>query len=140
MDKFVANLSDRETALIVRDRYERHPVYLTKDFFESGRFFVRLEAALALKERSIGGEEILWPWKHLVERLKKGYEGPDGISALEIRQILYETVKSGDEKKARLAAMTINAMDEKGFMLALAAEEGAVGDMVQELIRTQGSR
>ena len=135
LEQFIKNLSDRETALIVRDRYERHPVFLTRDFFESGRFYRRLETVMALTDLSVESEQMVWPYKHLTERLKKGYEGPNGLSALEIRKLMYETAKSGDEDKARLAAMVLSAIDEKGYLLALASEEGAVGDMTQKIIR-----
>ncbi len=129
-------LRGQEAQLVIRQWYEEHEVYLTKEMFESKRVYTRLINAKVLSEKtSKGTDEILWPWKHLMSRLKTGWaDGPNGLTALEVRNLLSDTVRA-DPKYRQMAAEILSGLGERGILLALQAEKGPQGDVARNVLR-----
>ncbi len=92
--------------------------------------------AKAISERTEGSkEEILWPWKHLMQRLKNGWStSPGGLTALEVRTRLAEDVRS-DEKYRELAAKVLAGLNERGFLLGLQGEKGPASSVARDVLR-----
>ncbi|HUT77995.1 MAG TPA: HEAT repeat domain-containing protein, partial [Polyangia bacterium] len=100
LDRVLSILSGQEARLVIRDWYESHPIFLTQEMFDSGRVFRRLEVTRALADRTENSpEEILWPWKHLMQRLKNGWDtSPGGLTAHAVRRLLAETVRGTEQR------------------------------------------
>jgi HEAT repeat protein len=136
LDRVLAVLGGQEARLVIRDWYENHPIFLTQEMFDSGRVFRRLEVTRALADRTESSpEEILWPWKHLMQRLKNGWDtSPGGLTALDVRRLLADAVRSND-KYRELAAKVLGGLNERGFLLALQAEKGPQSSVAREMLR-----
>ncbi len=136
VDKMIEILQGQETKLVVRDWYETHPIFLTKDMFDSKRIYKRLIVAKAISEKSqTTGDEIRWPWKYLNQRLKTGWEnGPNGLTSLEIRNLLADTVRTTPEY-ATLAAKLLSGLNERGYLLALQSEKGPQAEIARNTLR-----
>lgn len=136
LDRVLAILAGQEARLVIRDWYESHPIFLTQEMFDSGRVFRRLEVTRALADRTENSpEEILWPWKHLMQRLKNGWDtSPGGLTALDVRRLLAEAVR-GNEQYRDLAAKVLGGLNERGFLLALQAEKGPQSSIAREMLR-----
>ena len=136
LDRILEILEGQEARLVIREWFESHPVYLTKKLFETKRVYKRLEVAKAISERTEGAkEEILWPWKHLMQRLKNGWNtSPGGLTALEVRTLLAEDVRS-DEQYRQLAAKVLAGLNERGFLLSLQGEKGPASSVARDVLR-----
>jgi HEAT repeat protein len=136
LDRVLEILAGQEARLVIRDWYESHPIFLTREMFDSGRVFRRLEVTRALADRTENtAEEILWPWKHLMQRLKNGWDAsPGGLTALDVRFLLAEAVR-GNGQYRELAAKVIGGLNERGFLLALQAEKGPQSVVAREMLR-----
>lgn len=136
LDRIMEVLQGQEARLVIREWFEAHPIFLTKQMFETKRVYKRLTVARAIADRTEDTtDEILWPWKHLMQRLKNGWDtSPGGLTALEVRQLLAEDVRK-DDKYRKLAASVLSGLNERGFLLALQAEEGAAGEVARETLR-----
>jgi hypothetical protein len=130
-------MQGQETKLVLRDWYESHPVFLDKEMMESKSIFMRLANAKLLSDKTANtGEEITWPWRHLIKRLKNGWdEGPNGLTVLEIRNALAETVRS-DPEYANLAAEALSSLSERGYLLTLQAEKGPQSLIARDTLRS----
>ncbi|MDJ0764242.1 MAG: HEAT repeat domain-containing protein [Myxococcota bacterium] len=136
IDKVIEMLKGQETKLVLREWYESHPIFLNKDMFDSKRIFKRLTVARALSEKTENsGEEILWPWKYIMQRLKNGWDdGPGGLTKQRIRDLLAETVRSDDTYRA-LAAHVLYGLSERGYLLALQGEKGPQSELARDTLR-----
>jgi HEAT repeat protein len=136
IDRVLEILNGQEARLVIREWYETHPIFLTKDMFDSRRVFKRLAIAKALSDATMGStEEILWPWKHLMQRLKSGWDtSPGGLTSLEVRRLLAETVRE-DDKYRELAAHVLAGLGERGYLLALQAESGPQSLVARDTLR-----
>ncbi len=136
LDRILEILEGQEARLVIREWFESHPVYLTGKLFETKRVYKRLEVAKAISERTEGSkEEILWPWKHLMQRLKNGWStSPGGLTALEVRTRLAQDVRN-DEKYRELAAKVLAGLNERGFLLGLQGEKGPASSVARDVLR-----
>jgi len=136
LDRILEILHGQEARLVVREWYESHPIFLTKKMFETKRVYKRLAVARAIAERTeTSSDEILWPWKHLMQRLKSGWDtSPGGLTALEVRQHLSEGVRN-DADYRELAAHVLAGLNERGFLLALQAETGPQSAIARDTLR-----
>jgi len=137
IDRVLEILNGQEARLVIREWYESHPIFLTKDMFDSRRVFKRLAVAKALSDATLGStEEILWPWKHLMQRLKSGWDtSPGGLTALEVRNMLADTVRK-DDKYRELAANVLGGLGERGYLLALQSETGPQSLVARDTLRS----
>ncbi len=129
-------LQGQEARLVIREWYETHPVYLTQKLFDTKRVYKRLTVARAIADRTQDtSEEIMWPWKHLMQRLKNGWDtSPGGLTALQVRQLLAEDVRK-DDKYRKLAASVLAGLNERGFLLSLQAEKGPASSIARDTLR-----
>jgi len=141
IDKILELLDGQENKLVIREWYESHPVYLSRSMFDSKSVYKRLINARALSDKTAGGtEEILWPWKHLMQRLKSGWdEGPGGLAPLEIREELAKTVRE-DAEYRELAASILSGLNERGYLLVLQGEDGPQADVARDMIKLMNSK
>jgi HEAT repeat protein len=140
LSKVIELLGGQETKLVIREWYESHPVFLNKHIFESERIYRRLTNAKALSKETEGStEEILWPWKYLMQRMKSGWaDGPGGMSPLQIRELLAGTVRSSEQYR-ELAAQIISGLGERGYLLTLQAEDGPQHSVARDLLRVMNT-
>ncbi|MCP4680100.1 MAG: HEAT repeat domain-containing protein [Deltaproteobacteria bacterium] len=136
LDKLIELLKGQETRLVLRQWYESHPIFLTKKMFDSNRVFRRLILAKAISKATENtGDEILWPWKHLMQRLKTGWEdGPGGLTSFDIRTLMADTVRNVEEYR-ELAAKILSGLSERGYLLTLQAEKGPQGTVARDMLR-----
>jgi HEAT repeat protein len=136
IDRIMEILEGQEASLVIREWYEEHQVFVTKKIFETKRIFHRLDIARELADRTQDTQnEILWPWKHLMQRLKSGWDtSPGGLTAIEVRHELAEAVRN-DADHRELAASVLSGLDERGFLLALQAEKGPASAVARETLR-----
>ena len=81
------------------------------------------------------GDEIVWAWKHLMQRLKHGYDdAPKGLTKLEVRHALVDSVRT-DKVNGELAAKMLASLSERGYLLALQAEKGPHSLIVRDVLR-----
>ena len=94
------------------------------------------DSARAIADSTTGStEEIIWPWKHMMQRLKSGWDtSPGGVTALEVRQLLTQTVRDDTEFR-QLAADVLAGLGERGYLLALQAEKGPQSMVVRDTLR-----
>ncbi|MBW2277234.1 MAG: hypothetical protein JRF63_07060, partial [Deltaproteobacteria bacterium] len=137
IDRVLEILNGQEARLVIREWYETHPIFLTKEMFDSRRVFKRLAIAKAMSDATMNStEEILWPWKHLMQRLKSGWDtSPGGITSLTVRGLLTETVRT-DDKYRELAAHVLGGLGERGYLLALQAETGPQSTVARDTLRS----
>jgi HEAT repeat protein len=136
-DRVIEILQGQEARLVIRQWYEEHEIYLTKEMFDSKRIYRRMLNAKIISEKTAGDgtEEILWPWKHLMDRLKNGWdEGPGGLTSLEIKDLLTDTVRTDDQYR-QLAAQILSGLNERGYLLALQAEKDPQRTVARNVLR-----
>jgi HEAT repeat protein len=136
LDRILEILNGQESKLVLREWYETHPIFLTQALFDSRRVYKRLIIAKAIADATEGSaEEILWPWKHLMQRLKSGWDtSPGGLTSLEVRNLLAKAVR--DEAEYReLAAGVLAGLGERGYLLALQAETGPQSMVARDTLR-----
>jgi HEAT repeat protein len=136
MNRILEILEDQESLLVLRGWYTEHPVFLTEKLFSTKRVYNRLRVARELADRTAKGSNLIWPWKHLTDRLDKGWDtSPGAISALRVRQLLATDVQN-DPENAELAASILRGMNERGYLLALQAGEGDGSRIARETLNT----
>jgi len=140
-DKVINILKGQEAKLVIRDWYESHPLYLTKDMVESKRIYQRLINARILADKTENTpDELLWTWKYLMDRVKNGWEdGPGGLTSLQMKQYLMDTVRK-DAKYRSLAASILSGLNERGMLLALQAEKGPQGTLARDILRNMNMK
>ena len=140
ISKVIKIMRGQESRLVLREWYEEHPVYLTQDIFESKRIYQRLANARVLADKTVGDDEILWPWKHLMDRLKTGWEdGPKGLTALQIRNLLADAVRK-DTDYRQMSASILSGLNERGYLLALQSEKGVQGTVARDQLRAMNTK
>jgi len=90
---------------------------IMKTMFESGQIYRRLRVAEILKQGT-GEVSYSYPWVQITTRLRSGWEGPGGMSEREIREAMFDQLKSQDGERRRIAAVTLGAMNLRGLLLA----------------------
>jgi HEAT repeat protein len=136
VSKIIALLDGVENKMVLKEWYEKYPVVLNADLFDSKRIFRRLLVAEALVEKTEKtGESIAWPWRHLVHNLKNGgRDAPGALTKVQIRNALMDAVRT-DAAYAELAANLLSSLNERGHLLALQDEKGPQGDIARNVIR-----
>lgn len=86
---------------------------LTSDLWDSGQVMRRIRVAQILNE---GGQGFAW--LPLIARLRGGWDGVHGLSARDVRNRLYQMLRSDQAGQRRLAAQLLGAMSETGLLMA----------------------
>jgi HEAT repeat protein len=141
LDKVITIMKGQEARLMLKQWYEEHELYLTKEIFESKRIYQRLANAKLILEKTLkSGDEISWPWKFLMERLRMGWEdGPNGLTGRQIRDYLADAVRQ-DADYRELAAQVLTGLSERGYLLALQSEKGPQSDTARDMLRAMNSK
>jgi hypothetical protein len=139
--KIIALLGGVENRMVLKEWYDRYPVVLTKDAFDSKRIFKRVLIAKELVDKTeTTGESIAWPWRHLVHNLKNGgHDGPGALTKVQIRSALMDTVRT-DATYGELAANLLSSLNERGHLLALQDEKGPQANIARNVIRDMNLR
>lgn len=98
---------------------------LTRDMFESGQVWRRIEVAQVLRQGE-GQDSYSYIWGHLLNRLKLGQEGARGVTPRFVREKMWEALVGQDANRRSLAAEILGAMGERGLLLA-ARDAGQAG-------------
>ena len=91
--------------------------------FESGAVWRRLSVARILNEGD-GDNRHGYVWNQIVQRLQAGWDGHDGMSRREIREQLWNGLRSDDAHRRDLAARVFAAMVERGLLMAARDQDG----------------
>jgi hypothetical protein len=134
LDRILEILKGQESRLVLRQWYEEHPVFLTKQMFDSKRIFKRLKIARTIADKTEKTGPVLWPWKHLMDRLKNGWDtSPGGLTSLQVKHLLADTVRN-DAENRKLAAEILSGLNARGILLALQSEKGPSSEVAREII------
>jgi HEAT repeat protein len=106
---------------------------LNEDMFTSGQIYRRLQVAEILKNEAGEAASYSYVWNHLTTRLATGWQEPGGISPRKIREYLYKTITGSDPELRRLVAEVLNAMSERGLLLA--ARDAGIAEARKLLIK-----
>ena len=98
---------------------------ITGSAFESGELWRRLSVANILNEGE-GDNRHGYIWNHLIERLRAGWDGHDGMTPRDIRERLWNGLRGDDAHLRTLVALTLAAMDERGLLMS-ARDQGGPG-------------
>lgn len=117
---------------LMDDEQDRFNV-LTEDMFESGQVWRRLEAGHILKDGD-PKNSFSYAWAKVTDVLRRGWDGPGGVSAKETREKLYEALTGEDPERRSLVARALMDMGERGLLLR-ARDQGGVGaDAAREVL------
>lgn len=111
---------------------------LTEEMFTSGQIWRRLLVGEVLREGTSEQNAYTYYITQTIARLGLGWEGPGGVSALEIRKHLYDALIGSDAELRRLAASCFAQMNERGLLLA--ARDAGNTEARQELMRLDRPR
>jgi HEAT repeat protein len=106
---------------------------VTARHFVSGELFRRLQVATILRT-SKGELTFSVPWSQVIQRLKLGWSGPDGLAPRDIRAKLYEALRSQEPSKRKLAADALAAMKERGLLIRARDEQGPGSQEAREVL------
>ncbi len=98
---------------------------VTRSAFESGQIWRRLSVAHILNEGE-GSNRHGYVWTHVIDRLRAGWDGQDGMTPREIRLALQEALRGDDAERRTLVARVLSTMDERGLLMA-ARDQGGPG-------------
>lgn len=138
IDKIRIFFRGEENKLVLKEWFEDYQAPITRDSFERQSILRRLTTTMALLEATKDDDiQIIWPWKQVLTQLKTGWEdGPGGLTSLEIRELLADIVRKDDAHRA-LAVRVLAGIGERGYLLALQAEQGpqslAARDQLREM-------
>jgi HEAT repeat protein len=114
----------RETILFsIRDDETNAFNLLTQSSFETGELWRRLQVAHILNEGE-GDNRHGYVWNHIVERLRAGWGGADGMTPRQIRTELWNALRGDDEGRRTLVARVLATMDERGLLMAARDQPG----------------
>ncbi|MGF1468800.1 MAG: HEAT repeat domain-containing protein [Sandaracinaceae bacterium] len=129
---------DDELARVVREDVlnEENNRYnlLTAQMFENGQIFRRLRVAYLLNEGE-GGESQGYAWNHILDRLKSGWDGHDGLSAREVREKLWEALHGDDPLHRELVAEVYRGWGARGLLMAARDMGGQGSEEAREVLR-----
>ncbi|MBX3275327.1 MAG: HEAT repeat domain-containing protein [Sandaracinaceae bacterium] len=98
---------------------------VTQSGFASGAVWRRLSVASILNEGE-GDNRHGYIWNHIVQRLRAGWDGHDGVTPRQVREHLWTALRGDDPARRRLAASVLAAMVERGLLMA-ARDQGGNG-------------
>lgn len=107
---------------------------VTRSAFESGEVWRRLSVAHILNEGE-GNNRHGYLWNHIIERLRAGWDGHDGLTPRQIRETLWEALRGDDADRRVLAARVMAAMDERGLLMAARDQAGPGSEEAREQLR-----
>ncbi len=134
--KIIALLDGVENKMVLKEWYDKYPVVLNQEAFDSRRIFKRLLVAKELMDQTERtGESISWTWRQLVHNLKNGgHDAPGALTKVQIRAALMDTVRT-DPTYGELAANLLSSLNERGHLLALLDEKGPQANIARTVIR-----
>lgn len=103
---------------------------ITQPLWDSGEVARRLRVAQILKDN-----DMSFAWMPLIARLRTGWDGPNGLSAREIRMRFAEQLRGDDAALRVQAAQLLGAMGETGLLMAARDEGGAGSDEARAVLR-----
>lgn len=106
---------------------------LNEEMFQSGQIYRRMQVAEILKNEAGEAASYSYIWGHLTTRLAVGWQEPGGISPRKVREHLYKTITGADPELRRITAEVLNAMSERGLLLA--ARDAGIEEARKLLIR-----
>ncbi|MCU0663606.1 MAG: HEAT repeat domain-containing protein [Myxococcota bacterium] len=123
--KIVPFFKGEENKLVIKEWFEDYQAEITRENFENKSLMRRLAVTRALLEATAGSDdELIWPWKQVLQTLKSGSEDlPGGLTAREVREFLAEAVRTDDTYRI-LAGRALAGLGERGYLLALQSEKG----------------
>ncbi|MCZ7686502.1 MAG: hypothetical protein M5U28_50225 [Sandaracinaceae bacterium] len=107
---------------------------VTRSAFESGEVWRRLSVAHLLNEGE-GNNRHGYLWNHIIERLRAGWDGHDGQTPRQIRELLWDALRGDDAERRVLAARVMAAMDERGLLMAARDQDGPGAQEAREQLR-----
>lgn len=107
---------------------------ITAAAFESGAFWRRLAVARILNEGE-GDNRHGYVWNHLIQRLRAGWDGHDGLSPRQIRERLWNALRGDDPARRVLVARVLASMDERGLLMAARDQGGPGSEEAREQLR-----
>lgn len=120
------NAELREVVLFtIRDDESNAFNLVTQEAFESGQMWRRLQVARILHE-GVGDNRHGYIWNHLIERLRAGWDGHHGMTPRQIREALWNELRSDESEHQELAAAVLAGMDERGLLMS-ARDQGGPG-------------
>lgn len=123
----LAGDSDLQQVILftIRDDETNSFNIVTRSAFESGQLWRRLSVAHLLNEGE-GSNRHGYVWTHLIDRLRAGWDGHDGLTPRQIRELLWEGLRGDDPARRSLVARVFATMDERGLLMA-ARDQGGPG-------------
>lgn len=112
---------------------------ITAAAFESGAIWRRISVAHVLNQGE-GDNRHGYVWNHLIERLRAGWDGHDGLTPRQIRQRLWEGLRSDDAERRKLAARVLASMEERGLLMAARDQGGPGAEEARAELRRMNSR
>ncbi len=121
-------LSDRETLELLEDGFlgEASDWFAIIPHDSATEMLRRLTVGYLLREGK-GAQKLSFAWAYHVGRLKAGWPAPGGMDARTARHILHNTLIGQDAKARALAAEALDAMGERGILLAVRDSGGPGG-------------
>ena len=107
---------------------------ITGGNFESGQVWRRLRVAHILN-RGEGDNRHGYVWNHLIQRLKSGWDGHDGMTPRQIRERIWNALRGDDAELRTLAAQVLASMDERGLLMAARDQGGPGSDEARDKLR-----
>jgi HEAT repeat protein len=107
---------------------------VTQDAFDSGQIWRRLQVAQILNEGE-GDNRHGYLWNHVIERLRVGWDGHDGMTPRQIREELWNALRGDEPDRRELAADVLAAMDERGLLMSARDQGGPGSDEARERLR-----
>lgn len=107
---------------------------ITGGNFESGQVWRRLRVAHILN-RGEGDNRHGYVWNHLIQRLKSGWDGHDGMTPRQIRERIWNALRGDDAELRTLAAQVLASMDERGLLMAARDQGGPGSDEARNKLR-----
>lgn len=106
--------------------------------FESGEVWRRIRVAHILNEGE-GDNRHGHVWNHIVQRLKAGWDGVDGMTPREIREEIWNGLRGEDPERRTIAAQLLASMDERGLLMSARDQGGPGSDEAREQLRRMNS-
>jgi hypothetical protein len=111
---------------------------VTRSAFESGQIWRRLSVAHILNEGE-GTNRHGYVWTHVIDRLRAGWDGHDGMTPRQIRLQLWEALRGEDAARRVLVARVLATMDERGLLMAARDQGGPGSEEARAELRTLNS-
>lgn len=118
----------------IRDDQTNSFNLVTAGGFESGAVWRRLAVADILNQGD-GDNRHGYVWNHLIERMRVGWDGHDGMGPRDVRTQLWNGLRGDDPARRALAARVLSSMDERGLLMSARDQGGNGSSEAREQLR-----